>query len=160
MSRIPALPLDMATRAAAHAVDAILDVHGTALDAQAEGQLLDPASILPVIQAANEAAQRAHRLMIAEGGKSPMLEGVSVSQSDRFDLSALVQLDTPDTRLLLAMLEQVQIVAERVDASRGRTLPEDTLLQPGESRGTDIAESVSELALRVRREVEGAKGRE
>ncbi len=72
----------------------------------------------------------------------------------------LTSLNTPDTRELLALLTQAQAVAERVDTARGRALPEGTPLLPGESLGTDQAESVSALALRVRREVEGAKGRE
>lgn len=70
------------------------------------------------------------------------------------------QLDTPDTRELLALLEQAQAVAERIDAARGRALPEDLPLQPGESHGTDLAESVSYLALRVRGEVCGPAGRD
>jgi hypothetical protein len=75
-------------------------------------------------------------------------------------LQSLALLDTPDARELLALLEKAQEVAERVDASRGRALPETIPLLPGESRGTDLAESISELALRVRTEVHGAKGRE
>jgi hypothetical protein len=66
-----------------------------------------------------------------------------------------LQMDTPDTRELLALLEEAQAVAERIDAARGRALPEDIRLQPGESRGTDLAESISYLALRVRGEVCG-----
>jgi hypothetical protein len=72
----------------------------------------------------------------------------------------LLQLDTPDTRYLLSLLEEAQAVAERIDAARGRALPSDTPLQPGESLGTDLAEAVSYLALRVRGEVRGPKGRD
>ncbi|MES2460843.1 MAG: hypothetical protein V4671_09675 [Armatimonadota bacterium] len=71
----------------------------------------------------------------------------------------LDQLDTPDTRELLALLESAQAVAERVDAARGRSLP-GIALTPGESRGTDLAESISYLALRVRSEVCGPLGRD
>lgn len=69
-------------------------------------------------------------------------------------------LDTPDTRHLLALLEEAKAVAERIDLARGRALPGDMPLQPGESRGTDLAESVSYLALRVRGEVCGPAGRD
>ncbi|MES2463620.1 MAG: hypothetical protein V4671_23850 [Armatimonadota bacterium] len=72
----------------------------------------------------------------------------------------LLQLDTPDSRRLLALLEEAQAVADRVDASRGRALPADIPLQPGESRGTDLAESISYIALRVRGEVRGPQGRD
>ncbi len=40
-------------------------------------------------------------------------------------------------------------------AERGNILPFDFPLQPGESRGTDLAETLSELALRLKIEVEG-----
>lgn len=72
----------------------------------------------------------------------------------------LDQLDTSDTRRLLALLEEAQAVAERIDLARGRALPADRPLQPGESHGTDLAESVSYLALRVRLEVCGPGGRD
>jgi hypothetical protein len=67
----------------------------------------------------------------------------------------LLQLDTPKTRELLDLLERAQAVAEEVDADRGRALPLGIELQPGESRGTDLAENISYLALRVRTEVHG-----
>jgi len=72
----------------------------------------------------------------------------------------LLALDTPDTRELLALLERAQAVAERVDAARGLSLPADVPLPQGQSRGTDIAETISEIALRMRTEVHGPKGRE
>ena len=40
-------------------------------------------------------------------------------------------------------------------AERGNVLPGDFPLQPGESRGTGWAETLSELALRLKIEVEG-----
>jgi len=68
----------------------------------------------------------------------------------------LDQFDTPDTRELLALLEQAQVVAERVDRARGHSVREDIPLSPGESAGTDLAENISRIALRVRQEVRGA----
>jgi hypothetical protein len=53
--------------------------------------------------------------------------------------------------------------AEEVDAERGNVLPEDFPLQPGEPRGTGYAETISNLAERLRVEVEGptrARGRQ
>ena len=87
------------------------------------------------------------------------VHGVSPSESS-VEPIPLHLLDTPDTRRLLELLTEAQEVAERVDAARGRSLPEDTPLLPGESRGIDLAETISEIALRVRIEVQGLKGRE
>ena len=78
------------------------------------------------------------------------------------DLSALATvaaLDSPDARELLHVLEMAQEIAERVDAQRGRALPGDIPLQPGESRGGDLAEEISYLCLRLRGEVSPPKGR-
>jgi hypothetical protein len=85
-------------------------------------------------------------------------------------------LDTPDARELLDLLIRVQQVAERIDASRGRTMGEDYQPLPGqpqrscaakaglagqgESRGVDLAESVSVLWQRVQTEIHGPSGRE
>ena len=72
----------------------------------------------------------------------------------------LSHLDTPDTRLLLALLERALIVAERIDAARGRILSRDVSLVPNTSRGTDLAAQLSELTLRMRTEVYGPAGRD
>jgi len=68
----------------------------------------------------------------------------------------LALLNTPNIHKLLATLERAQQIAERIDAQRGRTVGDTIPLQPGESAGTDLAESISILALRVRQEVRGA----
>jgi hypothetical protein len=83
-----------------------------------------------------------------------------VREPDPFALSSLADMDTPAARRLLSLLEEAQAAAELVDAERGRTVGEDVPLQPGESRGTDLAEAISEIALRVRTEVHGPQGRE
>lgn len=77
----------------------------------------------------------------------------------RLDLSTLATFDSPDARELLTILERAQEVAERVDAQRGRALPDDIPLQPGESRGADLAEEISYLCLRLRGEVSPPTGR-
>jgi hypothetical protein len=67
---------------------------------------------------------------------------------------------TADDRKLLDLLAQAQEIAERIDARNGHVLPAHIPLQPGESRGTDIAESVSNLREQLRAHVEGARGRD
>jgi len=95
------------------------------------------------------------------GAASPLrARQVPVKGPDRFALSSLVTLDTPEARRLLLLLERARAAAELVDAQRGRSLGEEIELLPGESRGTDLSESISEIALRVRTEVHGPKGRE
>lgn len=65
-----------------------------------------------------------------------------------------------DTRELLDLLERAQLVADKVDAARGRALPDDVPVGPGESRGMDLGEAVAIIAARVRDDVQGATGRE
>ena len=71
----------------------------------------------------------------------------------------LTLLSTERTRALLSRLREAQEVAEAVDAERGNVLPASVPLQPGESRGTGWAETISNLAERLRVEVEGPRGR-
>jgi hypothetical protein len=123
------------------------------MDADAEGRAVPVHELRPLADAANNAIQRAHRFLLASGARDPDLPTTAAPVP-------LHLLDTPDSRRLLALLEEAQAAAERVDAERGRALPADTPLLPGESRGTDLAETISEIALRVRVEVQGPKGRE
>jgi hypothetical protein len=69
-------------------------------------------------------------------------------------------LDTPDTRELLGLLERARVVAERIDAARGFSMEAELKLPAHQSHGNDLAESISEIALRVRTEVHGPVGRE
>jgi hypothetical protein len=78
----------------------------------------------------------------------------------RFSLSDLATLDTDDGRELLRLLTEAQAVAERIDLARGRCLPEGIPLEVGESRGTDLAESISMIAVRVKGEIQPPKGRD
>lgn len=73
------------------------------------------------------------------------------------ELAALSTMGGADVCELLALLDRAQAVAERIDAARGYTVGDSIVLQPGESRGTDLAERLSLLALRVRREAEGGR---
>jgi len=108
------------------------------------------------VQRARDAAQSAGHALARLGalGARP----AHVPSREPFPPFPSYLLDTMARRRLLALLEEAQIIAERVDGARGRTISEDVALQPGESRGTDLAESISEIALRVRTEVHGPKG--
>jgi hypothetical protein len=64
---------------------------------------------------------------------------------------ALEQLDTPDTRALLVALSAALPIAERIDAARGRSLPEAM----GGSAGTDLAEDIGLLIARLELEIHG-----
>lgn len=84
-----------------------------------------------------------------------------IAAEHRYSLSALdaaARYDTPAARRLLNLLEQTQDAAEEVDKERGNCLDFEPPL-PGESRGTDYAESLSELALRLRSELSAPTGR-
>lgn len=72
----------------------------------------------------------------------------------------LEKLDTPDARALLAGLRDLLPVAERLDADRGRVLPEGVATGPSDSRGTDLADTLAALIARLATEVHGARGRE
>ncbi|WP_395089404.1 hypothetical protein [Armatimonas sp.] len=63
-------------------------------------------------------------------------------------------LDTPDVRALLAGLEKLLPVAERVDAARGRSLGSVI----GGSAGCDVAEDLSLLIARLSLEAHGSVG--
>jgi hypothetical protein len=68
---------------------------------------------------------------------------------------SLEQLDTLQTRKLLALLEEALGVAEEVDAARGRSVGADMQLGPMEPRGFDLAEAIGLIRLRVHEEVYG-----
>jgi hypothetical protein len=102
---------------------------------------------------ARETAWNLYRSLL-EAGAAPV-EGAGVPAPLPLRL-----FDTPATRRLLQVLRAAQEAAEAVDAERGHILPGHIPLQPGESRGTGWAESVSNLAERLRVEVEGPRGRE
>ncbi len=70
---------------------------------------------------------------------------------------SLTDLSTPDTRELLIALENTLAIAEKVDFSRGRTLPDSIPTTASESRGTDLASTLAKIVMRVRTEVHGAR---
>jgi hypothetical protein len=105
----------------------------------------------------DQAAQEALRLLLQAGATRPA--NVPPRRADADPLRAMAQADTPATRRLLAAVRAAVDAAEEVDAERGNVLPAHLPLQPGESRGTGWAESISNLAERLRVEVEGPTDR-
>lgn len=136
-------------------VDAVIESVGTAraLLARDSSPLARQADDL--LFPAGEAARRVASTLSEAGFPRP-----TEAPASSLSLSALANLDTRAARFLLLHLESALRAAEAVDAERGNALPAELPLQPGESRGTDYAEAVSNLLLRLRREVEGAKGRD
>lgn len=63
----------------------------------------------------------------------------------------LHQLDTPDARALLAGIEELLPIAERIDAARGRALERPV----AGARGLDLAEALNQLRHRLRLEIHG-----
>lgn len=142
-------------RAALHARDAQL--------AAARVQAMAKCDVDRATQFAREAGEEARRVLVLlceslGAAPSSMQPGGEASEErSGFDLSTLASLDTPPARELLALLEQTQAVAERVDAARGNVLPPHIALQPGESRGTGHAESICEIAVVLRGEIFGCE---
>jgi hypothetical protein len=144
--------LNQATRATSQAVDAILEVVSLLPGAEVTNEAPDPQMLRAAADDANEHAQRAFKTLRAAGGQA---EGIPPRQPTPLHL-----LSTPASRRLLRTLRAAVDAAEDVDAERGHVLPDDFPLQPGESRGTGWAETLSELVLRLSIEVEGPRGRE
>ena len=95
---------------------------------------------------------------LAAGGKVAKFEAHAQANADRLDLSDLAAVSGDAARDLLEALDRAQRLAEVLDAQRGRTVGPKVPLGPGESRGTDYAEALSELVLRLRGEAFGMVG--
>jgi hypothetical protein len=145
--------LNACTRAASSSVDAALAVVALLLEADVTGQTPNTATLLHLANHANEQAQRTYQQLYAAGGRAPGYDDAPRPDTD--PLRALALANTPAARRLLQALRDATAAAEEVDAERGHVLPPDTPLLPGESRGTGWAETLSELALRLKIEVEG-----
>ncbi len=143
--------INQATRAADEAVNAALDVVAQLAEAEVTQQSPEPERLRDSADAANDTIQRTYRLLLDMGGRTP--DGVPPRRETPLHL-----LSTPATRRLLDTLRLAVADAELVDAERGNVLPPDFPLQPGESRGTGWAEVLSEIALRLKIEVEGPRG--
>jgi hypothetical protein len=145
--------LNRCTRAASSAVDAALEMVAVLLEAEGERRAPDLELLRTLADEANDRAQQAYQLLYAAGGREPE-EHSAASITE----TPLHLLSTHSTRALLAALRYALARAELVDAERGNVLPEDAELLPGESRGTGWAETISNLAERLRVEVEGPRG--
>ena len=77
--------------------------------------------------------------------------GVTLRDAPAPDPIPLRQLDTPDTRTLLAGVEALLPIAERIDAARGRALDRPV----AGSAGLDLAEELAQLAARLQLEIHG-----
>jgi hypothetical protein len=113
------------------------------------------------ITASADAAWGTLQRLLEAGAARPANVPAPAAEAD--PLRDLALADTPATRRLLAAVRAAMDAAEEVDAERGNVLPDDFPLQPGESRGTGWAETISNLTQRLRIEVEGparAQGRE
>jgi|GEM_PF-5672744 hypothetical protein len=150
LSSVDTPTLNRATRSTALATDAVLEALGLVLDADGEQSALNPNHLLPALHDANDAIQRAHTLLLGVGASPVELPPRREIPLDR--------LDTPEARELLDLLTGALVVAEKVDASRGRLLSPKIETEPEESRGVDLAESVSEIVHRLRLEIFGPKG--
>lgn len=122
-----------------------------------EQEVIEGQSIDDYLFEAQEETRQVHKTLRA---RCPLPEG-DASLSGEGDLAGLMLLDSPDARELLRLVTEAVAVAECVDRSRGRALsPDFPLPNAGETYGTDLAETLSEIALRLRIEVEGPRGRE
>jgi len=140
------------------ALDATAEAAMLAGDAAANAWgLTDDPDARATIEIARDSAYSAARLAVKAGAKSP---GPPPTEESRFSLRALASLDSPEARELHRRLAELLPLAERVDDSRGRTMGPEYEPQPGESRGTDVAETLSLLVLRLRNETIGPAGRE
>lgn len=105
-------------------------------------------------QAASESHLRAAlRGVEALGDRLRSLGAVSV-KSKPWPTLDLLQLDTPDTRELLAGLEALVPVAERIDRARGRVVA----LRSGKTFPGDLGAQLGQLKSRVALEVRGPGG--
>ena len=66
-------------------------------------------------------------------------------------------LSTSGTRRMSRLLRFAMEAAEEVDAERGNVVADNVPLLPGESRGTDWAETISNLVERLRVDVDGPR---
>lgn len=175
---IPPKPLPTTEREAVRVRDGATEAAGLCLEASERASLAKRRIQDGDTEAATREAETASRLAFdamnaltaKAGATNPLRLRVPMNKapegldgSPGLDLSALAMLDTPNARALLEALRSVQELAEVVDAERGRAVPAECVVLPGESRGTDYAESISHLWLKLSTEIHGppsARGRE
>ena len=122
--------------------------------------------MLAGVAGARQAEDEARKTAEAIASLLALLEELgadSRAHNSRAGLDTLAQLETlstPSSQCLARKLHALLPLAEIVDAERGNVLPESVTLRTGETRGTDLAETIGALAQRLNREVFGPKGRD
>ena len=125
---------------------AAADRAGSVEDAAARRALLSECATEAKV--AKQEADAAREALESLGGAPPPPLDLEVA-------IPLDQLDTPDTRALLIGLGALLPIAERIDAARGRSLPEPV----GGSAGIDLAEDLAQLIARLELEIYGPSER-
>lgn len=133
--------LQVITRAAGNAW-AAADRAGFVEDAAARGALI--AECATEAKLALREADAARNALASMGATPP-------PPLDLATAIPLDQLDTEDTRALLVGLGALLPIAERIDAARGRSLPEPV----GGSAGVDLAEDLAQMIARLELEIYG-----
>lgn len=124
---------------------AALRAEELAASLEALGRNTQDGEVIEVASQCREAAHDAVFLMVRAGAECPHpMPTVPDERLDLAELAALVALDTPEARSLLGALEELLPLAEAADASRG----------------TDVADALQYLVLRLRDETSGPSGRE
>lgn len=123
---------------------------------RATGNMAIAGQVLDFAMRAKEDADEALRLLLSLGAEIKAEEETAPA-ADPLDLSRLQSLSSPAAARLLDSLRAAIDAAEALDKERGHVLPEYIPLQPGETRGTGWAETLSEMVERLRLEVEGPR---
>ncbi len=111
--------------------------------------------VLEHVTRARETSWATYRALLDAGAVPTEGAGGVPAPAAGDPLRALALADTPATQHLLLALREAMTCAEAVDSERGNVLPEGIPLLPGESRGTGYAETLANIAERLRVEVEG-----
>ena len=128
--------------AAARSLVSVIGALGT-MENQLESS--DIAHALQSNRTARDGVQRAVQFLIVGGARA----------SDRIPPAPRRELlNSPAALHLLDVMRLAIAAAEVVDAERGQVLPSDFPLKPGEPRGTGWAETINELAIRLKSETE------
>lgn len=138
---------------------AAIHVSEAADEAQLAAALLHQGDTLEARQKISEAARESRKAYEALNQLGVRL-GEPHEKPERNPLEELQSLSSPSRQALLEGLRQLLPLAEVVDAEDGNVLPDHLPLQPGETRGTNWAESLSNIAELLRQQVEGPRGRD
>lgn len=136
----------------AGAARAIVAAQEAALLAQILIARGEPANAADAAHNAADKCSSAITRLMAAGVPSEAFDGVPDNNPIRLDA-----LNTPDVRALLDAVRALVPLAERVDQARGRWYPD---APPTDTKGTDLAETLHQLACRLHLEAFGPSGKE